>query len=219
MCIGSLNLLPPPDQFVQPYVLICMQIEQVVIEFVASEDRLLMSVHMNGPSARIWLTRCYVRLLQAALAEVLGEVLNAVQPLAVGSNILLAELVHEQVISELDLTTPPILKHIDLSHQSESPREIASSAADSMNKMDSWLAFELRVIWDENANFSRKATAISIFPQNGEGITLQFDEKFPHAFAEMLARACEAAQWDLDFEPLGANAKSSPLHSKSSQLH
>ena len=104
-----------------------MHIEQIVIEFVSIEDRLLMTVHVDGPSIRVWLTRRYVRLLRSALNDILGHQVIASRPLAVGSNTLLAELMHEQAIANVDLSTPPISRHHSASAQADSDTELDSS--------------------------------------------------------------------------------------------
>ena len=196
-----------------------MQVEQIVIEFIATEDRLLMSVHTDGSSVRALLTRRYVRLLQAAIKEILCEQLSVSQPLAVGSNSLLAELMHEQAISAIDLETPPISRHLSSNFEDEMHPDTGSSGAGSFSTSDAWLAFQLRITWDENHKPHRKATGISILPKDGDGVTFNLDDKLPHALAEMLARACESAEWDLDFDLLGANTKSSYTQEKSTQLH
>jgi hypothetical protein len=196
-----------------------MQIEQIVIEFIASEDRLLMSVHTDGPSVRIFLTRRYVRLLQAAIKEILCEQLSASQPLAVGSNSLLAELMHERAISAIDLETPPISRHHSSNSQDEMHPDMGSSDAGSLSTRDAWLAFQLRIAWDEDHKPHRTATGISIMPQDGDGVTFNLDDKLPHALAEMLARACESAEWGLDFEQLGANSQLNYTLQESTQLH
>jgi hypothetical protein len=74
-------------------------------------------------------------------------------------------------------------------------------------------------MWDEQHQPQRRATAISFLPKAGTGITFNLDDKLPHAFAEMLARSCESAQWDLDFAPLGTNATSSQVLHSSTRLH
>jgi hypothetical protein len=211
-----------------------MHIEQIVIEFVAIEDRLLMTVHVDGPSIRVWLTRRYVRLLQNALNDILGHQVIAAQPLAVGSSTLLAELMHEQAIANVDLSTPPISRHHGASAQADSDWDteldsshtVASGGTNGTNgtsgtggEEDAWLAVQLQTMWDEQHQPQRRATAISILPKAGTGITFDLDDKLPHAFAEMLARSCESAQWDLDFAPLGTNAKSSQVLHSSTRLH
>lgn len=196
-----------------------MQIEQIVIEFIASEDRLLLSVHTDGPSVRIFLTRRYVRLLQAAIKEILGEQLSASQPLVVGSSSLLAELMHVQAISAIDLETPPIPRHHSHNSQNESHPDVRSGSSVSLNTSDAWLAFQLRITWDENHKPHRKATGISILPQAGDGVTFNLDDKLPHALAEMLARACETAEWCLNFEQLGVNSQLSYSPLESTQFH
>lgn len=196
-----------------------MQIEQIVIEFIATEDRLLMSVHTDGPSVRILLTRRYVRLLQVAIKEILGKQKNVSQPLAVGSDLLLAELMHEQAISAINLETPPISRHHCSNFQDEIHPDKESSSAASLNTSDAWLAFQLRTTWNENNEPNRTATGISILPQDGDGVTFNLDDKLPHALAELLARACESAEWGLDFEPLGVNSKLSYKLQESMHLH
>ncbi|MDP4609511.1 MAG: hypothetical protein NWS83_10300 [Burkholderiaceae bacterium] len=206
-----------------------MHIEQIVIEFVSIEDRLLMTVHVDGPSIRVWLTRRYVRLLRSALNDILGHQVIASRPLAVGSNTLLAELMHEQAIANVDLSTPPISRHHSASAQADSDTELDSShtvasgstsgSSGTNGVEDAWLAVQLQTMWDEQDQPQRRATAISFLPKAGTGITFNLDDKLPHAFAEMLARSCESAQWDLDFAPLGTNAKSSQVLHSSTRLH
>ncbi len=197
-----------------------MNIEQLVIDFNSVEDRLLLSLHTDGPSIRIWLTRRYVGLLRDALAEILNVELTAVQPLAVGSPVLLAELMHEQAISSLNLSSPPVSRHFDgatpqhADAPNESPAPIAAAP-----KVDAWLAFKLEVFWDESDKARRVATGLSISPQEGNGITLNLNESLPHALVQMLSQACESAEWGIDFVRLGAHAKSPTSSFKTNSLH
>jgi hypothetical protein len=197
-----------------------MNIEQLVIDFNSVEDRLLLSLHTDGPSIRIWLTRRYVGLLRDALAEILNVELTAVQPLAVGSPVLLAELMHEQAISSLNLSSPPVSRHFDgatpqhADAPNESPAPIAAAP-----KVDAWLAFKLEVFWDESDKARRVATGLSISPQEGNGITLNLNESLPHALVQMLSQACESAEWGIDFVHLGAHAKSTTSSFKTNSLH
>jgi hypothetical protein len=96
---------------------------------------------------------------------------------------------------------------------------MGSSDAGSLSTRDAWLAFQLRIAWDENHKPHRTATGISIMPQDGDGVTFNLDDKLPHALAEMLARACESAEWGLDFEQLGANSQLNYTLQESTQLH
>lgn len=193
-----------------------MRIEQIVIEFVATEDRLMLTVHANGPSIRIWLTRRYVVLLKTALAEILGQQLQASQPLVVGSNTLMAELMHAQAISGVDMSTPPIARHNDAA-----PAQLTSSSDTEGPSAahEAWLAFQLQTHWDNQPAAQRKASGLSVLPKDGQGITFNLDDKLPHALAHMLAQACEKADWNLDFAPLGVNGMTTQAAQIGTQLH
>lgn len=197
-----------------------MQIEQIVIEYDSIEDRLLMSIHIDGPSVRIWITRRYVCLLRTALGEIFSEQQNMLQPLVAESSTLLAELMHQKAISSIDLKTPPISRHNENFKTQSSEAFDTTSVNTNIKKMDdAWVAFQLQTVWDETQKTHRKATGIIIAPQLGSGITFNLDDKLPHALIQMLARACESAQWDLDFTPLGANAMQNQFMSKNVQVH
>lgn len=199
-----------------------MRIEQFVIDFDSIEDRLLLSVHTDGSSIRIWLTRRYVSLLRDALAEIVRVELISTQPLAVGSTEMLAEFVHEQAIAKLDLSTPPVSRHYD----SVSDPHVGVTAVQSLEAFDAeaacsqpWLAFKLQVSWDESDSRKRRATGLTISPLDGVGVTLGLSNDLPYALVQMLSQATEAAQWQLDFAALGANGYGVSMSSDAAHLH
>ncbi len=85
-------------------------------------------------------------------------------PLAVGSPVLLAELMHEQAISSLNLSSPPVSRHFDSAtpHHANAPNESPAPIA-AAPKVDAWLAFKLEVFWDECDKARRVATGLCIW--------------------------------------------------------
>lgn len=195
-----------------------MQIKQIVIDYHSVQDRLLLSLHAEGDCVRIWLTRRYVVLLRAALADIFRIALAAKQPLAVGSAVLLAELEHERAVANFDISVPVTPLAPSAQNHDNDPPACTNNTLDLNDNSHAWLAFGLQIQGLDSMP-EPCPTGLTIAPQKGEVVTLNLENDLPHALAQMLAQACEAAEWSLDFTPLGVRARATSVAAIGTALH
>ncbi len=191
-----------------------MQIDQVVIDFHSVPDRLLLSLYTEGTCIRIWLTRRYVGLLRTALADILRIELTVKQPLALGSEVLLAELEHERAMASFDISV------LAATGPTDHAKPLCTSNTQGLeDNSDAWLAFGLQILGNDSNPKLPRASALTITPQEGEGVTLNLTNDLPHVLVQMLSQACEAAEWGVDFTALGACARTTSSEAIGSALH
>ena len=153
------------------------QIAQVQITFVPREDRLLMRFSTSQDAEfRFWLTRRYVKVLRPHLDKTLTErpeIKTQVNPVAKQE---LLKFEQQRAVQSSDFKTP------------------YKSAAKTLplgEKPVLLTRFQLKP--QENGNI-----ALSIGPEQGQGIDLALTPDLVHSIAVLLDQAVSGAEWELE---------------------
>jgi hypothetical protein len=163
-----------------------MNLEQIRIEFVAEQDRLLMRLASGDHSEiLLWLTRRCVKLMWPLLVKMAESVPRiAQQPLPEARQALLG-MEREQALSKANFSTP----------YSEAGRERPLGA-------------EPIVVARINTGRNESGRHVLVLlPQQGQGVTLALDDILLHGLCKLLQDVAGKAEWDMALTlPTGAAA-------------
>jgi hypothetical protein len=170
-----------------------MNLEQIRIEFVAEQDRLLMRLASGDRSeVLLWLTRRCVRLLWPLLVKMTQSVPRiAQQPLPEARQALLG-MEREQALSKANFARP----------YDATGRERPLGA---------------EPIVDARLNTGRNEQGqhvLVLLPQQGQGVTLALDDTMLHGVCKLLQDVVAKCDWDMALAlptgPVEAGAEAAP---------
>ena len=152
-----------------------MRLHQIKIEFVAVQDRLLLSVSTDdGKEVLLYLTRRYVRRLWPVLLDMARASADvALQGSPEGRAALLG-FQHEEAVRQSDFSRP----------YEQTARERPLGA-------EPILAARIQARKDDSGNH-----VLSLMPLEGTGVNLTLDERLLHSLCKLLQNAVARAEWD-----------------------
>ncbi len=202
---------------------VAMQILQIVLNYMIEEDRLLMQVHGESRTLRVWLARNYVQLLWNTLRDIILAQPHSTLPMAESDRLLMAELMHHRIAEKFDFYTPAFKRQPTgnerlgvaadsamtsaNANSAESPEQatqtttqgqIALPAPTHMLEDGGFLAYGIKVTWDQKDTPQQKARQLAILPREGDGVVFNLNQDFPHALAHLFIRTCQGTNWGLD---------------------
>ncbi len=155
------------------------QLHQMQITFVPEEDRLLFRLNTSGRQSsefRFWLTRRYVRILWAALLNMLKsrqpkEVKKKpIEPIAIAQQ-------HLEAVEKADFKTQYQESHVF--PLGDEPILVS------------------KVALKESPHGSQ---ILCMHPQNGQGLEFDLNEQLLHSFCKLLVDSSKRAEWDLNLD-------------------
>jgi len=153
-----------------------MRLHQIKIEFVAEQDRLLMSVSTDdGKEVLLYLTRRCVKTLWPVLLELARSSPDVAVQSSPEARAALLEFQHEQAVREADFSQP----------YGETPRERPLGS-------EPILAARIQTRKEANGNH-----VLSLLPLQGTGVHVTLDERLLHSFCRLLQNAVARSEWDL----------------------
>ena len=153
-----------------------MQLQQIKIEFVAEQDRLLMRL-ASGDHAevRLWLTRRCIKLLWPLLVKMAESAPGiALQPVPEARQALL-DMERERALAKADFASP----------YKEAGREPLLGAEPVL---------VARMHSERN---NRGQNVLALLPLEGQGVNLALDDTLLHGLCKLLQDAVETAGWDM----------------------
>ena len=150
---------------------------QFQMAFVAEQDRMLLRVSTRDKAEfRLWLTRRVLRSLWDGLLKVIEAGVAQDTPIEADKREAILNFEHQSALEQADFETP------------------FEEAADSFPLGEEGvLVTILRV--------NRKpdgAYTLMLGPRDGNGITINFDDKLMHSFMQMLIDSSKSAEWGLE---------------------
>lgn len=152
------------------------QIDQIQVQFVPAEDRLLMRITTkDGAEYLFWMTRRYLKLMWPGLTKMLArDPQISIRASPAARHELLA-FAHEQAVGAADFATP--YRAAAKTHPL-GPQPIVL------------VRMQLRPV-------DAKHALLSVGPASGAGLDLTLTQELLHAFASLLGQAVARADWDL----------------------
>ncbi|MEM1297236.1 MAG: hypothetical protein AAGH89_17865 [Verrucomicrobiota bacterium] len=157
------------------------QLHQMQITFVPEEDRLLFRLNTSGRQSaefRFWLTRRYVRILWAALLNMLKkqQPKEAKQEEPIKQQMEMVKQ-HEEAIEKADFKTQYQESHVF--PLGEAPILVSKVALKETGQ---------------------NSQILCMHPQNGNGLEFDLNEQLLHSFCKLLTDSVKRAEWDLDLD-------------------
>lgn len=153
-----------------------MKLHQMKIEFVAEQDRLLLSVSTDdGKEVLLYLTRRCVRRLWPMLLDMARSSPDVAVQSSPEARAALLEFQHEQAVRKVDFSQP----------YREAPRERPLGS-------EPILAARVQTRNDANGNH-----ILSLLPAKGTGVHLTLDERLLHSLCKLLQNAVAGSEWDI----------------------
>lgn len=153
-----------------------MQLQQIKIEFVAEQDRLLLRLASGDPAeVLLWLTRRCVKLLWPLLVKMAASAPGIALQSAPEARQALLGMERERALAKADFSKP----------YNEEGRERPLGAEPIL---------VARMNTDRNPNGQN---VLILLPLNGQGVNLALDDTLLHALCKLLQDAVEAAGWDI----------------------
>lgn len=152
------------------------QLEQFSVSYVSEQDRLLLRVRSSDDSEfRLWITRRYLALLWPLLMKMADAFSARKAPGDPLTRSTLAELAHGEAVSKANFGSA--YREGSLFPLGEEPILLTRITVKPL---------------------AGDTQTLSLLPQQGQGINLNFDEKLVHVLARLLQEAAVAAEWGLD---------------------
>lgn len=153
------------------------KLHQFQIAFVAEQDRMLLRISTRDKAeSRLWLTRRVVRLLWGALLKTIEAGHEKDSPDEVGKREAILQFEHESAVEQTDFVTP------------------FQEAAESYPLGEEGvLVTSMQISRRPNGAYTLKLS-----PRQGNGITINLDDKLMHSFMEMLIDSSNRAEWGLE---------------------
>lgn len=162
------------------------QLEQFSASYDASEDRLLLRVRTaEDEEFRLWLTRRYVTLLWPMLMKIADAFSARKAPADPTTRGILAEMAHGNAVGSANFST--LYQRGSLFPLGEEPI----------------LLGRITVTAKEG-----HTQTLSLLPQDGQGLHLEFDENLVHVFARLLQEAVNSAEWGLNLQVISGTGNS-----------
>lgn len=153
-----------------------MNLEQIRIDFVAGQDRLLLRLASGGQAeVLLWLTRRCVKRMWPLLVKMAESVPTiAQQPLPEARQALLG-MERERALSRADFSKP----------YTEAGRERPLGAE------------PLLVARMNSGRNAEGKHVLVLLPQQGQGVTLALDDVLLHGFCKLLQDVVAKSEWDM----------------------
>lgn len=170
-----------------------MKLHQLKIEFVAEQDRLLLSLATDdGNEVLVFLTRRCVKRLWPVLLEMARSSPDVAVQSSPEARAALAGFRHEQAVRQADFSRP----------YDEGPRARPLGS-------EPILAGRIQTRRDANGNH-----VLSLLPLRGTGVHLTLDDGLLHSLCKLLQDAVSGSDWDLALRlpwPLAADSGSAEV--------
>ena len=153
-----------------------MQLQQIKVEFVAEQDRLLMRLASGDRSeVLLWLTRRCVKLLWPLLVKMAESAPGIVlQPVPEARQALL-DMERERALANADFASP---------YKAAGREPLLGAEPVLVARMHS-----------ERNN--RGQNVLALLPLEGQGVNLALDDTLLHGVCKLLQDAVEQAGWDM----------------------
>ena len=153
-----------------------MQLEQITIEFVAEQDRLLMRLAGDGRSeVLLWLTRRCVKLLWPQLVKLAESSPGiALQPAAEARQALL-DMERERALANADFSKPY--------DEAGRARPLGSQP--------------LLIARMNSGRNEQGRHVLGLLPREGQGVNLAMDDTLLHGVCKLLQDAVDKTDWDM----------------------
>ncbi|MDB5812379.1 MAG: hypothetical protein JWN94_4501 [Betaproteobacteria bacterium] len=153
-----------------------MNLEQIRIDFIPEQDRLLMRLASGDRSeVLLWLTRRCVRLIWPLLIKMTESVPQiAQQPLPEARQALLG-MQREQALSKANFSRP----------------------YDAANRERPLGADPIIVARVNTGRNDQGKHVLALLPQQGQGVTLGLDDTLLHGLCKLLQDVVAKAEWDM----------------------
>ena len=159
------------------------QLEQIQITYVASQDRLLMSLStQDSKEFRFWLTRRFVKVLRAHLGESLSTQARIQVQADPAAKRELLNFEREQAVQAADFKTP------------------YKAQDKSLPLGDEPLVLTRFRLQPRNDG----SIVLTVGPDRGNGIDLALNPHLVHSFMALMDNALKAAEWNLGEGPNAA---------------
>jgi hypothetical protein len=150
------------------------QLRQLNVTYLPEEDRLLLKVSTSDEQEyRAWCTRRFIRLLLERLEAQFETEVDEVQVVPEAARKEVAQLKHKGSVTE---------RAFDKPYEAE---PVSYPLGES-----GLLLTQLRCKKHESGRL-----VMMLSGSGGKGLTLNMDSKLQHHFYEIIARACQRAQW------------------------
>jgi len=164
-----------------------MRLHQLKLEYVLDQDRLLLRLSTDqNAEVLLWITRRCVQRLWAVLLDMAHAVPEiALQPNPEARRALL-DFRHAAAVSQADFSRP----------YADVPRVYPMGP-------------EPLLVVRVEARRGEKGQTLSLFPERGESIHIQLDEKLVHGLLKLIENGVKKADWNL---ALRIGTSSAPVH-------
>lgn len=155
------------------------KLHQFQMAFVAEQDRMLLRISTRDKAElRLWLTRRVVRLLWGALLKMIEVRPEKDTPIDADKRVAILHFEHQSAVEQADFETP------------------FQEAADRYPLGEEGvLVAGMQVGRRPNGAYTLK-----LVPKQGNGITINLDDKWMHSFMEMLIDSSNRAEWGLELK-------------------
>jgi len=154
-----------------------MKIHQIQIRHEESEDRLLLRLSTSdNHEFRFWLTRRFVKRLWGLLVRMLEWDQAVRQQVDTETRRTVLDIQHEGYAQQADYSKP----------FQEAPRRMPLGEAPML------------VAKATGKKGDGGIQALSLYPQQGQGIDMTLDTKLLHIFTRLLRQAVAKTDWDMD---------------------
>ncbi|WP_370264284.1 hypothetical protein [Limnobacter sp.] len=159
-----------------------MQIKQLQIAYAPEHDRLLMRINSaENQEVRVWLTRRMVRLLIPSLDDMMQKLLASDRPLNDVGRKALLEMSREVSLYSADFKSP-----------FQDKNTTTPLGADPLLITQ----IELRPAAEGHGT----DLMLKLVSGSGKGFEMRMAEQLQHGFADLLVKACQQAEWGLQFK-------------------
>lgn len=161
-----------------------MRLQQLKIDFVSEQDRLLMLIAASDQvELRLWLTRRFVKLLWPLLVKLAEEASPRIRTQSnPEARKALLGIEHEQAVSKANFSQP----------YEQTPKQTPLGEAPLL------LA---RIQTGHDANGQ---PVLAMHPAEGQGVTLTLDPVLLHSVCRLLQAAVRKSDWDMELKLPGA---------------
>jgi hypothetical protein len=153
-----------------------MNLEQIRIDFVPEQDRLLMRIASSDRSeVLLWFTRRCVRLMWPLLVKMTQSVPQIAQQALPEARDALLNMQREQALSQANFGRP----------------------YDAANRERPLGAEPILVARVNTGRNEQGKHMLALLPQQGQGVTLGLDDTLLHALCKLLQDVVAKAEWNL----------------------
>lgn len=162
-----------------------MRLQQLNLDYDASEDRLLLRVGTNdGAELRMWMTRRFVKVLWPMLVRMAEETSPRIRSQSnPDARKALLGLEHEQAVSRANFSTP-----------------FQGGKRSTPLGEQPILLVRVRAGEDDKGR-----SVLGMHPAKGKGVTLTLDAVLLHSVCKLLQAAVKRSDWELDLSLPGTD--------------